>query len=85
MKRKTFASSVSNHVYADIHLLEWMCHLCLVGVQRHSINKKDDFHLVGGYVFIFSNSCVAFALSVPSNDVSDLVVTRRVGGTDLAS
>jgi hypothetical protein len=31
-------------------------------------------------VFIFSNSCVAFALLVTSNDVFDPVVRGHVGG-----
>jgi hypothetical protein len=47
MKMITFTSSVPSYVYAGLHLLEWMCHLCLVGAQRCSINEDDDFHLVG--------------------------------------
>jgi hypothetical protein len=31
-------------------------------------------------IFIYSNGCAAFASSVPSNDVSNPVVTGHVGG-----
>jgi hypothetical protein len=52
IKMITFASSVSSHIYAGLHLLEWMCRLRLVGAQQCSVNEKDDFHLVG------AQSCV---------------------------
>jgi hypothetical protein len=81
MKRMTFASSVSSHMYDGLHLFEQMCHLCLVGTQRCSINEEDDFCLIGTTpVFIFLNSFVAFTSSVPSNDVSNPTVRGRDGG-----
>jgi hypothetical protein len=48
------------------------------------VNEDDDFHLIGVQsciyrsIFIFSDSCVSFASSVPNNYVADPIVIGHV-------
>jgi hypothetical protein len=49
MKRMTFASLMSSHVYDSLHLLEQLCCLHLIGAQQY-VQSRHNERRVGGVI-----------------------------------
>jgi hypothetical protein len=47
MKRMTFTLSVLSHVYTNLHILERLCCLRLIGVRQYVQSRHNERHVSG--------------------------------------